>query len=335
MTSPDLEPDCEAGCAPPREIEHLFGHDTAMAQFDTAQQYGRLHHAWMITGPKGVGKASFAYKAAMSLLAGSSDAASARQKVRAQAHPNLLTIRRPWDDKRKRWRGEVTIDEVRRVPDFFSRSGGEDGWRIVIVDSMDEFNRNAANGLLKTLEEPPKRGLLLLVTHSPGRLLPTIRSRCRQLDLRAPSVVATRDWLVDGHGVSVAEAQAASELAAGAPGRALALLQSGAVGLEKDVRDLLGRLPNWDTRASRRLAAKVSTKAGESLRPHLYASLTRNAARLAREAAQNGVAPEPWLDAWKAIQGLESEAEGVYLDAKQAALAAFAHMESAARASRL
>lgn len=334
MTSMDLEPDCEAGCAPPREIEALFGHEAALAQFEASRKSGRLHHAWMITGPKGVGKASFAYKAAMSLLASSSPPDAVRQKVRAQAHPNLLTIRRPWDDKRKRWRGEITIDEVRRVPDFFSRSGGEEGWRIAIVDSLDEFNRNAANGLLKTLEEPPKQGLLFLVTHSPGRLLPTIRSRCRRLDLRAPPVEATRDWLVKTHGVSAEDSAAASELASGAPGRALALLQSGAVALEKDVQDILGRLPNWDARASRRLAAKVSAKAGESLRPHLYASLTRHAARLAREDAAKGLAPEAWLDAWKSIQTLETEAESVYLDAKQAALAAFAHMESAARASR-
>jgi len=334
MSDPDLEPDCEAGCVPPREIEDLFGHDAAMAQFNSARNSGRLHHAWMITGPKGVGKASFAYKAAMSLLAETGDVDAVKQKVRAQAHPNLLGIRRPWDEKRKRWRGEVTIDEVRRVPDFFSRSGGEAGWRIAIIDSMDEFNRNAANGLLKTLEEPPKQGLLFLVTHSPGRLLPTIRSRCRQLDLRAPTIDATRDWLVEKHGVASKDADAASELAAGAPGRALALLQSGAVGLENDVRDLLGRLPNWDARASRRLAAKVSSKAGESLRPHLYASLTRNTARLAKEEAAKGNPPEPWLDAWHSILGLETEAEGVYLDAKQTALAAFAHMESAARASR-
>jgi DNA polymerase-3 subunit delta' len=335
MTSPDLEPDCEAGCAPPREIEHLFGHDTAMAQFDTAQQSGRLHHAWMITGPKGVGKASFAYTAAMSLLAGSSDAAAARQKVRAQAHPNLYVLREPWDEKTKRFRKVITVPEIRRFSSFLQQSSNAEGWRVVIIDPADAMNRSAANALLKGLEEPPKNTVFFLLSHLPGKLLPTLRSRCVLLQLKAPSIAATRDWLVDGHGVSVAEAQAASELAAGAPGRALALLQSGAVGLEKDVRDLLGRLPNWDTRASRRLAAKVSTKAGESLRPHLYASLTRNAARLAREAAQSGVAPEPWLDAWKAIQGLESEAEGVYLDAKQSALAAFAHMESAARASRL
>ena len=334
MSSPDLEPDCEAGCAPPREIAALFGHDAALAQFDAARRSGRLHHAWMITGPKGVGKASLAYTAALQLLAGSGSPDAARQKVRAQAHPNLLTIRRPWDDKRKRWRGEITIDEVRRVPDFFSRSGGEDGWRIAIIDSLDEFNRNAANGLLKTLEEPPTQGLLFLVTHSPGRLLPTIRSRCRQLELRSPPVDETRDWLIRIHGVPAEQAAAASALASGAPGRALALLQSGAVELEKDVRALLDRLPNWDTRASRRLAARVSSKAGESLRPHLYASLARNAARLAKENAENGQAPEAWLDAWKSIQNLETEAEGVYLDAKQAALAAFAHMESAARASR-
>jgi DNA polymerase-3 subunit delta' len=334
MTDIDQLPDCESGCAAPREIDDLFGHEAAVAQFDTARNSGRLHHAWMITGPKGVGKASFAYKAAISLLAGDKIDDAAGQKVRAQSHPNLLTIRRPWDDKRKRWRSEITIDEVRRVPDFFSRSAGETGWRIAIIDSMDEFNRNAANALLKTLEEPPERGLLFLVTHSPGRLLPTIRSRCRQLDLRAPAPETTANWLESTHGVDAKDARAASDLAAGAPGRALSLIQSGAVALERDVRGLLDRLPSWDSRASRRLAARISTKAGSQLRPHLYASLIRNAARLAKTAIADGRPPEPWLDAWRNIQTLESEAENVYLDAKQTALAAFSQIEAAARATR-
>jgi len=334
MSDMDQLPDCEPGCGAPREIADLFGHDAAINQFNTARHSGRLHHAWMITGPKGVGKASFAYKAAISLLSGDNAEDVAGQKVRAQSHPNLLTIRRPWDEKRKRWRGEITVDEVRRVPDFFSRSAGETGWRIAIIDSMDEFNRNAANALLKTLEEPPERGLLFLVTHSPGRLLPTIRSRCRQLDLRAPTVEATASWLQSTHSVGAGDASAASELAAGAPGRALSLIQSGAVALEQDVRGLLDRLPNWDGRASRRLAAKISTKAGADLRPHLYASLIRNAARLAKAAVSDGRPPEPWLDAWRNIQTLESEADNVYLDTKQTALAAFSQIETAARAAR-
>ncbi|GJL96954.1 MAG: DNA polymerase III subunit delta' [Hyphobacterium sp.] len=334
MTDIDQLPDCELGCAAPREIANLFGHDAAIGQFDTARHSGRLHHAWMITGPKGVGKASFAYKAAISLLTGNQSDQVARQKVHAQAHPNLLTIRRPWDDKKKRWRGEITIDEVRRVPDFFSRSAGEAGWRIAIIDSMDEVNRNAANALLKTLEEPPDRGLLFLVTHSPGRLLPTIRSRCRQLDLRAPSIAETAGWLEAVHDVDAGDARAASDLAAGAPGRALSLIQSGAVALEQDVRGMMDRLPNWDGRASRRLAAKISTKARSKLRPHLYASLIRNTARLAKLAISDGRPPEPWLDAWRNIQTLESEADHVYLDAKQTALAAFSQIEAAARATR-
>ena len=332
MSDAELEPDTETGCAPPREIAELFGQDDAWSQFDSARRSGRLHHAWMITGPKGVGKASFAYQAAAALLGENSDTALA--KIRAGAHPNLITIRRPWDEKKKRWRAEVTIDEVRRVPDFFSRSAGETGWRIAIIDSMDEFNRNAANGLLKTLEEPPKQGILFLVTHSPGRLLPTIRSRCRQLELRAPSVEATSNWLQSRHEITPGDAQSAAELASGAPGRALALLSSGAVGLEQDVRGLLDRLPHWDPKAARRLAAKVSTKAGENLRPQLYASLTRNASRLAKQAAEQGAAPDPWLEAWKSIQGLAGEAEGLYLDPKQAALSALAEMEQAARTSR-
>jgi DNA polymerase-3 subunit delta' len=331
MADSELEPDCEAGCAPPREVESLVGHEAAICEFEALQRGGRLHHAWLVTGPKGVGKASLAYWLAGRLLAGEADDDAARQKIRAQAHPNLLTIRRPWDDKRKRWKGEITIDEIRRVPDFFSRSAGEAGWRIAIIDSMDELNNNASNALLKTLEEPPQKGLLFLLTHSPGRLLPTIRSRCRRLDLRPPPRDDSRNWLVERHGLAESDASAALDMAADAPGRALALERSGAIGLEKDIAGLMTRLPQWDAKLSRRLAAKVSVKAGESLRPHFYSTLTRQAADRARTAAEAGQAPEPWIAAWQRLKGMAREADDIYLDPKQAALAALAQIEHAAR----
>ncbi|WP_420432452.1 DNA polymerase III subunit delta' [Hyphobacterium sp.] len=331
MADGELEPDCEAGCAPPREIDALVGHADAVNEFETLYRDGRLHHAWMITGPKGVGKASLAYLLAGQMLAGDAGDDAARQKIRAQAHPNLLTIRRPWDDKRKRWKGEITIDEIRRVPDFFSRSAGEAGWRIAIIDSMDELNNNASNALLKTLEEPPEKGLLFLLTHSPGRLLPTIRSRCRRLDLRPPARAECLDWLVEQHGIAASDAEPALEMAEGAPGRALALARAGAIGIEQDIAGLFGRLPQWDAKLSRRLSAKVSSKAGESLRPHFYATLTRQTANRARVAAAEGRSPDPWLDAWRQLKGLAREADAIYLDPKQAALAALAQIEHAAR----
>ncbi|WP_421786593.1 DNA polymerase III subunit delta' [Hyphobacterium sp.] len=331
MADSDIEPDTEPGCVPPREITSLLGHVDAVRAFDQLQQAGRLHHAWMIAGPKGVGKASLAYYLAGKLLAGGE---AARQKIRAQAHPNLLTIRRPWDDKRKRWKAEITIDEVRKVPEFYSRSAGEAGWRIAIIDSMDELNNNASNALLKTLEEPPSKGLLFLLTHSPGRLLPTVRSRCRRLDLRPPPREESKNWLVEQHGVGPADADAALDMANGAPGRALALARSGALGLEKDIAELMALLPQWDTQRSRRLAAKVSVKTGESLRPQFFSALTRLAAHRAREAAAAGQSPDAWLQAWQHLKGLASEADDIYLDPKQAALAALAQIEHAAREAR-
>lgn len=334
MSDADLEPDTEPGCSPPRDIQHLFGHDGAWQAFESARAGNKLHHAWMISGPKGVGKASFAYKAAICLLARQNGAEAARQKIRAQAHPNLLTIRRPWDEKRKRWRAEITMDEVRRIPDFFSRSAVEAGWRIAIIDSMDELNRNAANGLLKTLEEPPDRGLLFLVTHSPGRLLPTIRSRCRHLSLRAPTSKETADWLSEAHGMAADTARDAATLADGAPGRALAFIHSGALDLEADVRRLLDRLPQWDSKASRQLAARIGARGAETLRPQFFSALSRNVARLARNRAKDGLEVEPWLKARQEINRLASEVDAIYLDPKQAALSALAQIEEAAREAR-
>lgn len=244
--------DTQPGCLPPRERYDLFGHEAAETAFAQAWDSGRLHHAWMIAGPRGVGKASFAWRAARRVLGaaprpdagplGSSPDDPVCRLLEAQANPDLLLLRRPWDDKRKRWRGEITVEEARRAPHFFEKSSGATGgWRVCIVDSADEMNVNAANALLKTLEEPPQRGVLFLVSHTPGRLPATIRSRCRRLDLRSPPVEETARWLAATSDASPDEALAAARLAGGAPGRALSLQVSGGVALAREVEAVVGK----------------------------------------------------------------------------------------------
>nr|WP_321525538.1 DNA polymerase III subunit delta' [uncultured Cohaesibacter sp.] len=195
--------DALEGLEPPHKQRLFFGHKAEEQRFIASWLSGKLHHAWLLTGPKGIGKATFAYRAARFIfnegaaqLSGggllgagaaptsldSPEDSHAVHLVSNLAHPNLLVIDRPYDDKLKRFKTEITVDEVRKTVRFFGSTAGERTWRVCIVDPADDLNNNAANALLKILEEPPARTIFFLVSHAPGRLLPTIRSRCRRLN---------------------------------------------------------------------------------------------------------------------------------------------------------
>jgi DNA polymerase-3 subunit delta' len=341
-TDPDTGSDVQPGCLPPRERYDLFGHEAAERAFATAWDSGRLHHAWMITGPRGVGKASLAWRAARRVLGarpmpeagplGTSAQDPVCKVIEAQATPDLLVLRRPWDDKRKRWRGEITVEEARRAPHFFEMSSGGGGWRVCIVDCADDMNNNAANALLKTLEEPPKQGVLFLVTHTPGRLPATIRSRCRRLALRAPDIDATAEWLEQtGGAADTGAAMAASRLAGGAPGRALALIAGGGVELAADVNLLVDRGAAASDADIRKLAERLSLKGQEEMRDLFYEVLA-NAIRLqARDRGEAGRDTTAWLDCWRNINALVRDANGLYLDPKQTILSALGQVRDVAR----
>lgn len=195
------EPDRLVGAPHPRDARELIGQAEAEATFLDAFTSGRLHHAWLITGPRGVGKATLAWRIARFLLTapdpGGEDSlfgapppptsldvdpeTPVSRRMQALSEPRLFLLRRPWDPKAKRLRQEITVDEARKLKGFFSLSAADGGRRVVIVDAADEMNTAAANSVLKLLEEPPSRAVLLLVSHQPSRLLPTIRSRCRTL----------------------------------------------------------------------------------------------------------------------------------------------------------
>ena len=183
------------GAAHPRETTTLFGHGAAEATLAQSFAGGRMHHGWLLSGREGIGKATLAYRFARYALATPAQrdpsnrsldippASTAARQVLALSHPGLLVIRRPWDAKNKRHTTSIPVDEVRRIKPFLAHTAEPGAHRVVIVDSADELNANAANALLKSLEEPPPATTFLLVTSEPGRLLPTIRSRCRMLDL--------------------------------------------------------------------------------------------------------------------------------------------------------
>jgi DNA polymerase III subunit delta' len=246
----------------PRATAVLFGHAAAEAAFLAAYRSGRVPHAFLIVGPKGIGKATLAYRMARFVLAHPDPSAAAVQKAKslavdasdpvarriaAQGQGDLLVLERTPNEKGV-LRQQIAVDDVRRTVSFFGSTAGEGGWRIAIVDAVDELNRSSANALLKVLEEPPQRALLLLVSHAAGRVPATLRSRCRVVTLRPlaePDVIAAAA-AATGSAASDPQVIAAAAAAEGSVARALALLDEDALALRQQALDLLNGLPALD-----------------------------------------------------------------------------------------
>ncbi len=338
------EPDREGALPHPREVYDAFGLAGLEAEAVCALRSGRMHHAWLITGPKGAGKATFAYRLTRRVLgakpAGEGLAADPAdpvcRRIEALSHPDFLLLRRAVNEKTGKLANVLSVDEARRAPDFFSRSAGEGGWRVCLVDAADDMNANAANALLKTLEEPPQKGLLILIAHAPGRLPSTIRSRCRRVALRPPAIENTAAWLAE-RGVPAEEAKGAAAMAGGAPGRALALAEMGGGSLEAKLQALLARLPAFDAREAGRLADQIGADRTGALAPLVMERLAHHAGARARASAlevSDLDAAGRWAKAHDAVSALAREAEAIYLDPRQTALAAFSLMREAAQSSQ-
>ena len=311
MSDDDLPRADQAEGAPhPRESRQLFGHDAAEAAFLDAFNSGRLHHGWLITGPRGVGKATLAWRIARFLLA-TPDADDGglfgappppeslnvdpdhpvSHRIQAFAEPGLAAITRSYND-RGRLRGEIVVDDVRKLNAFFGLSATDGGRRVVIIDAADEMNVSAANALLKMLEEPPARTILLLISHQPSRLLPTIRSRCRTLRL-APLGAGDMQAALAQAGVELPEgSDHLAALAAGSVGDALRLVSLKGLELYRDLTALADSMPRLDRVKAMALAeSAVGAKAAD--RFELMLTLTDILlARLARTGA-TGQPPFP------------------------------------------
>jgi DNA polymerase-3 subunit delta' len=328
--------------AHPRETFALDDHEAEEAAFEDARLRGRLHHAWLLVGPEGVGKATFAYRAARRLLgapplegqgalASSPDHPASRQML-ARSHPDLLVLERVGEDGKPR--KVIPVDEARRLGEFFSKSPASAPHRVAIVDAADDLNPNAANALLKTLEEPPPKGVLFLVSHSPGRLLPTIRSRCRRLVFRPPGVEATAAWIQRRFDLDEESALRLSAMAGGAPGRALTLAAAGALDIDDAARALLQSLPQVDEAAALAIVDRFRGGEGAQAFSLLFDRLADQVHRTSLWKLSEGRgALDRWAQAWEMLQRLPREVEALNLDRADAFFTALAELRAAARAS--
>jgi DNA polymerase-3 subunit delta' len=321
----------------------------------TAYLGGRMHHAWLIGGAKGTGKATLAYRFARFALAHPEGRASegeglaipddhpAFRKVAAGSHPNLLALERDWDDKNKRYKTEISVEQVRRTIGFFGSTPGEAGWRIAIVDAADDLSVSAANALLKMLEEPPPRALFLVLANVPGKLLPTIRSRCVKLDLdpipEAASIAALTEAGEEG---SEEEVRLAAALSQGSLRRAIMLLRGGGAGLYGEMTALLARLPNLDVDKMHAFADMVGAPRRDDAYT-LFLDLffawlgrrVRQEPELTRAAQPSeSLAAVPlarWAEVWEKTHASTSNAEEYNLDRKQVVLSTFMTLARATR----
>ncbi|SDG92542.1 DNA polymerase III subunit delta' [Roseospirillum parvum] len=360
-------------------LPELVGQEAAEAQFMTAWEGGRLAHAWLLSGPRGIGKATLARRIAAlvlgrpagqgSLLGAGPGGTGGRvepdpdhpavAQVTAGSHPDLRLLTPGVNPKTNKQRDEIVIDDVREAIHFMAMTPAQGGWRVVIVDAADEMNINAANALLKVLEEPPPRALLLLVAHRPARLPATIRSRCRGLTLRPlpeailEHLLAARAEQPDS-GIAAADLRFLVRLGEGSVGRALDLARLGGVDIYRQLVDLLAALPGLDPGQAYAFAEKV-TRHPEGLRiagdllEGWVARLASTGARGAdpaasfpgapgeAEAARRLLAAAPldrWVGVWEKISHLLGRARAVHLDPRQCLVNAFLDLDTVARGGR-
>jgi DNA polymerase III subunit delta' len=359
----------EAVPAPaPRENPLLLGHAAAESALLQAHRSGRLPHAWLITGPRGIGKATLAFRFARFLLADGggtlldapptsfemATSHSVFRRVASGGIADLLVVERGVDPRRKKLRSEIVVDDTRAVAAFLRLTPAEGRWRVVIVDGADMMNRNAANALLKILEEPPQRAILLLVSDNPGRLLPTIRSRCRLIRLKPlpPAVVldALSRYRPD---LTAGDRAVLTQLAEGSIGRALELAAAGGLGLYRSLVKLLDALPTLDGNALHAFADQLARRESEDafalvaeLLPGWLARMVATAA--GAEAGVGSALPgeaatmrrlserrslDQWVEVWEKLTHLFAQADSVNLDRKQVVLNAFFALEEAARSA--
>jgi len=336
-----LETDRLAGFSHPRETEILIGQAEPLDLASIALRGGRPPHAWLLTGPPGIGKATIAYRMARYLLRygatadGPADLSVPKNdpvsmQIVARAHPGLLVLKRGINPKTDKPQTELPVDEIRRLAGFFGMTSGAGGWRVAIVDPADDMNENAANALLKQLEEPPERAMLILLSHRPGRLLPTIRSRCRKLELRPLDDALMDKALVHFlPELDITERDSLRRLAGGSIGAALTLAEGEGAMLAQEADKLLEQAQAPDMVALYALGEKIArirdgvSQFGDFLLGALSARV------LAK--ARVGTGQQRWAKLAMQLEEHFARADGLNLEPRQTILSAARMLSSTTR----
>lgn len=360
------EPDRLQDFPHPRQARDLLGHETQIETLYAALKSNRFPHAWIFSGPAGIGKATAAYKLARFILKNppGSDICDfpnldipngdlVFQQVAAQSHPDLKVIKRPYDHKTKRLKTEITVDAIRNLHGLFNTTTTDGGWRVAIIDCADEMNGNAANALLKMLEEPPLNSVIILISHQSGRLLPTIKSRCRLLPFNA---------LGDSHVMQIMTEQLSSDvdlneeqrltitrLARGSVNNALQLATGSGLKAHENLLTILESLPQLNSLKAHEIAERLSRRdAADEFRFFRellctwlnmfvrYCSTGEDSNLPKREIdlcehLGKSVDLAPWLEVWEKIQSSFIQADILNLDKRQLLLTVFFQLETAAK----
>lgn len=340
MTDP-VEGDRLAGAPHPRERFDFVGHAAIEAELLGAWKAKRLPHAILLGGPQGIGKATLAYRLTRFLLAGgrpdARDLAVAEdhpvsRQVASLSHPDLLVLRRLKEEDKKNMSQVIRVEDTRRITSFFGSTSAYGGWRVCIVDAVEEMNASSANAILKLLEEPPAQSLFLLISHAPGRLLPTIRSRCRRIDMKPLSTSevarALGSVVRDNPEIDPENISAAAQASQGSVGRAFSLLHGDEDNLAilNLTRQLLAQLPDAP---SAQIAAL-----GDKLRGDNLAVFAEAVGDWLADAATGDGEPArlaQFAEAWDKVRRATATAETYNLDRKPLVFQVFTMLSEAAR----
>lgn len=361
--SPEIIPDID-GDFPPRLCLQVQGQEAIEQLFLQNLGQNKLHHAWLLTGPRGIGKASMAYKIAKFMLhhqnpitaaqtATSLDVPAGSQAVHlvnAMAHPDFMVLSRPYDLKKDSFKNDIPVAATRRIGNFMSLTSGLASWRICIIDSIDEMTISAANAVLKILEEPPASTLFLLVSHNPGRLLDTIRSRCQTapLDILSPETVQQLLSNMQPD-LEANEAAAIAFLAEGSIGYALEIASLNGLAVYREMVDMLVAMPQPDGVKLHALAERMNSRSADGIFSLFTQFLSAWLHRMVRGSAKGLNCPvlfqeegesmarlmgdsslEQWVEVWEKVSILTRETELLNLDRKQTVLESFSLIRAAA-----